>query len=304
MAYWWVNQRQTWKHEYSGGYLWAPYKDSAGRSPFHWQTMAEVRAGDVIFSYVGQAIVAVSTAAGPAYDTPQPREFEKGDTWEQQGRRVDVSYQLVEPLLQLSKIVAEFSQLLPTRYSPLTQDGTGNQGYLFPLPPAAGRYLPDRLNVGEQGGGEDLLARAIERTTPDKTVRQALLESRIGQGRFRNDLLAMWQGQCAVTGLALTAILRASHIRPWRDSDNQQRLDPYNGLLLAPSYDALFDRGLISFGADGELIISVQLSAADLTILGISRAARLRAVRPEHLPYFEYHRRNVFAGQAARKSAQ
>ena len=55
--------------------------------------------------------------------------------------------------------------------------------------------------------------------------------------------MRLWGGRCAVTGLDLPLLLRASHIKPWRDSDNRERLDPYNGLLLSPSYDAAFDWG-------------------------------------------------------------
>jgi HNH endonuclease len=63
---------------------------------------------------------------------------------------------------------------------------------------------------------------------------KALVESRLGQGRFRQDLLSLWSRQCAVTGLGVAELLRASHIKPWRSSDNVERLDQYNGVLLAP----------------------------------------------------------------------
>lgn len=68
MAYWWVSQRQTWKQESAGGYLWAPKRDADGHPLHHWETMTRVREGDTIFSYVNQAIVAISIAKGRAYD--------------------------------------------------------------------------------------------------------------------------------------------------------------------------------------------------------------------------------------------
>lgn len=72
MAYWWVSQKQTYRHERAGGFLRAPNRKDAGLTPFHWATMNEVRPGDVIFSYVGGRIVAVAVARTAAYDSPRP----------------------------------------------------------------------------------------------------------------------------------------------------------------------------------------------------------------------------------------
>ena len=54
-----------------------------------------------------------------------------------------------------------------------------------------------------------------------------------------------WDSKCAVTGLAIPELLKASHIKPWKDSTDEERLDIFNGLLLAPHLDAAFDRGFI-----------------------------------------------------------
>ena len=75
MAYWWVSQNQTYRHERSGEYLWAPNIDRRGVTPFHWSTMNKVEQGDVIFSYVDQKIVSISIAKTKAYDSPRPKEF-------------------------------------------------------------------------------------------------------------------------------------------------------------------------------------------------------------------------------------
>jgi len=89
----------------------------------------------------------------------------------------------------------------------------------------------------------------IERTVPDTTQREALIQARIGQGRFRAEVTHLWgKGEaCTLTGIALPELLIASHIKPWRDSTNEERLDPANGLLLAVHADKLFDRHLLSF---------------------------------------------------------
>ncbi len=86
----------------------------------------------------------------------------------------------------------------------------------------------------------------IERVK-DRTTRKCLIDARLGQGQFRVDVEKLWRGACGVTGCRISAVLRASHIKPWSQSNNKERLDPENGILLAAHIDALFDRGLITF---------------------------------------------------------
>ena len=74
------------------------------------------------------------------------------------------------------------------------------------------------------------------------TDRLALVKARVGQGLFRDKLLNRWENKCAVTGSTVLQILRASHMKPWRESTNFERLDPANGLLLTANFDALFDK--------------------------------------------------------------
>ena len=123
----------------------------------------------------------------------------------------------------------------------------------------------------------------------DETIRTAVIRSRIGQGRFRADLINYW-GSCAVTGCQVTDLLRASHIKPWRDSNNNERLDPFNGFLLIPNLDAAFDRGLISFANDGIILISNDLDEEALLQLGINHSMNLRQVEESHFQYLQFHR--------------
>jgi hypothetical protein len=123
------------------------------------------------------------------------------------------------------------------------------------------------------------------------TERAALIQARMGQGAFRQSLMALWRGRCAVTGCSIEAVLVSSHAKPWCDSTNQERLDPYNGLLLAASVDRLFDRGLIAFADDGRMVVASSVTDQDLRALGISPEARLTGVRKRHLPYLAHHRR-------------
>jgi hypothetical protein len=126
------------------------------------------------------------------------------------------------------------------------------------------------------------------------TEKEALVKARRGQREFREKLLFFWDGCCAVTECRELKLLRASHIRPWKSSENAERLDRYNGLLLVPNLDAAFDKGLITFDDGGEIIISRLLNSNDRTALGIRQGLRLRNLSPQHLPYLRHHRGVVF----------
>lgn len=123
-----------------------------------------------------------------------------------------------------------------------------------------------------------------------KTEKESLVKSRLGQGIFRKHLKDYWQG-CAVTGYKSTKLLVASHIKPWRSSDNKERLDKFNGLLLLPNLDKAFDRGFISFKKSGDILISDLLKKPDF--LGIEPDLSIK-LSDHHQQYIEYHRDIVF----------
>ena len=291
MAFWWVSQNQSYDVQRAGGYLWAPRVNKAGNTPSHWKTMLDVRPGDLVFSYVDQEIKSFSLVLSEAVESRWPPEFKKQDLWEQEGYRVDVQYQDIPSPIVLSNVVDEFYPLLGGRNSPLNRNRTGNQGYLFPLPPRAGQFLLDHIGTDQP---EVLIEQAVERSSAIiATERTSLLRSRLGQGRFRDGLIRVWDGKCSTTGCQRLELLRASHIKPWRDANNAERLDPYNGLLLTPNFDAAFDAGLISFSQDGRVIISDSFHD-ECEALGISPVSRLRWVDDRHKPFLAYHQDVIF----------
>ena len=130
----------------------------------------------------------------------------------------------------------------------------------------------------------------ISATETERMVRQ-----RVGQDVFRYALMRYWENACAVTGISQPEILRASHAKPWADCESDaERLDAYNGLLLTANLDALFDRGLISFGSDGILLIGNALSDEIVRQLGLDKNLRMRWIAPEHQKYLDWHRSRVF----------
>jgi hypothetical protein len=123
--------------------------------------------------------------------------------------------------------------------------------------------------------------------------REVMTKTRIGQSLFRKNLHTYWEG-CSVTGCLLFSVLKASHIKPWKDSNPQEKVDPNNGLLLSPNLDSLFDGGFISFNSRGDILISPLLSNEDLGTLNINNKMALRKITPEIVNYLKYHHKNIF----------
>ena len=151
------------------------------------------------------------------------------------------------------------------------------------------RMLLDQLPPAPQQRFADRLA-AVGGTETEALVRQ-----RVGQELFREMLMEYWGGCCAVTGLDVPELLRASHAKPWKDSTDDQRLNVYNGLLLAVHFDALFDRGLMTFDDDGGPLFSPCLPAeAKRLLIGSMDPDRRVRLMDAHLAYFAHHRQHVF----------
>jgi putative restriction endonuclease len=131
----------------------------------------------------------------------------------------------------------------------------------------------------------------------ESTEAMRLVKQRIGQDLYRAALMEYWSGACAVTGLAIPELLRASHAKPWAKCESDaERLDVFNGFLLAPHLDALFDAGLMSFDDEGLCLFSTRLSVRDLNLLALTTGAtpRLRWVSPAHIKHLGWHRDHVF----------
>ena len=129
------------------------------------------------------------------------------------------------------------------------------------------------------------------------TEREQLVKQRIGQNVFRDALFKYWKGCCAVTTLDIPEMLKASHIKPWADcDDDSDRLNVYDGFLLSANYDALFDKGLITFNDKGQIIYSSKLSKGNILDIGGDKFKALRWIDKCHLPFLEWHRERVFIG--------
>jgi putative restriction endonuclease len=325
VRYWWVNQKQTHRHEIAGGYLWSPKRRANGDRNQFYENMKEVRPGDVVFSYWEGHIRARGTVLSFGYDAPKPDEFgSTGRYWDKVGYRVDVEYMGLDVPLAPRSHWDAIKPLLPAKYSPLNpSDGKGLQSvYLAELPELLGLVLNDLLATT----GNKLLARdargillaskeEVERSRWEDeeerqleivsdTDRDALIKARRGQGVFRQNV-ARVEGRCRITHIENPTYLIASHIKPWRHADNIERLSGENGLLLAPQADFLFDRGFISF-EDGRLLVSPVADERSLVKLGVDpdRPPEVGGFSDAQERFLEFHRAQIFrsAGQLKRSA--
>lgn len=197
--------------------------------------------------------------------------------------------------------------LLPElqRSFPATQDAAAFQVFaeanlaaLLRRAASLSRALPSQAaNDFQQAVAAELaeLPAGIAGTEVERMVRQ-----RVGQNKFRDAMLDYWGGACAVTGVAVPQVLRASHAKPWAEcATDAERLDVFNGFLLSANLDALFDRFLISFDEQGVLLTAPTLAVVDLQPLGISPGMKLRWVNALHQPYLTLHRGRLLQAQSA-----
>jgi predicted restriction endonuclease len=161
---------------------------------------------------------------------------------------------------------------------------------VIPNVPAATEPDPPEEVVAQE---EQELANLQGRTDIGEIERGQLVKARRGQGIFRTNV-RMNERRCRVTGITDPAHLRASHIKPWKDCTDAEKLHGCIGLLLAPHVDHLFDRGWISFTDDGDLLVGRGLSLALLQAWGIPAELNVRPFSELQAKFLDYHRTQVF----------
>jgi hypothetical protein len=320
MRYWWVNQNQTFRQEIDGGYLWSPKRNKNGhRNPFY-EFMREVAPGDIVFSFCDTRIAALGIVSGYCHESPKPEEFgAAGMNWSQIGWRVGVRWQRLANTIRPKDYIARLRPDLASKYAPLTPEGNGLQSvYLTQL--SVGLASTLFALIGNEASGVSDVGREIgkiERDSPAperdieewerrvevaistdtairETERTALVQARRGQGLFRDNVRSI-EHACRITRVERMEHLIASHVQPWRDSSNEQRLDGENGLLLTPTVDHLFDKGFISFEDSGQLIVSPVADQRSLKRMGVDPESRVNvgAFSQGQRRYLDFHRENV-----------
>jgi hypothetical protein len=171
---------------------------------------------------------------------------------------------------------------------------------VFILTNAGAGYVERRLSHPGVGRGVILTKPAEEEFDArvkalSETERAQIVQQRVGQDVFKKSLLSFWSGKCCISGLAQPELLRASHAKNWsKCDDGHERLDVYNGLLLAAHLDAAFDAGLIAVNQNGVVQVSPKLNPDAVKALGLSKPIKISGIAPAHRPYLEWHLQHKF----------
>jgi hypothetical protein len=306
MHYWWVNLNQTYKFEVPGGFMWSPFKNANGaRNPFY-DNMDKVQPGDLIFAYAQKQIKALGVAQKKAYSAPKPASFEgTSNNWSRIGWLVEVEYsQLANPITPKDHLEL-IGKYLKTKSAPLSETGRGKERYLVELEEDLALAIIQISNAPI-----DLLSEELSPATDSESDYEIELEiqakhlegdpekiqltkSRRGQGIFKANVRLI-ENHCRVTGVTNIKHLRASHIKPWSVSTKEEKLDGFNGLLLSPHVDHLFDRGFISFKNSGEILVSKELNPAILQQWSIHADKNVGNFKSNPCAYLEFHRDVIF----------
>lgn len=306
MATWWVNQGQTFEQEFRGGYMWAPKLTRDGRKIQAYEYMKDVRVNDIVYSFSKGQIRAQGIVTAAAVSKEKPTELDVD--WNADGWEIRVDYTLTETPYRPKDDWAELRGRFPERYSPLDKNGDGSQGaYLSWISDELGAFLGDKIRLGLLSLPAEISSDADasfaeeseiwQDVSLEDTQRQALVNARLGQGTFKKRVYS-FEKACRVTGVAEPRLLIASHIKPWRFADPNERLDGNNGLMLSPHIDKLFDRGLMTFTDQGEMRVNKSLDPQVLSAWSIDVSRNVGQFTKEQRRFLEYHRDMVFENQA------
>jgi putative restriction endonuclease len=308
MRYWWVNQNQTYRAEVRGNFMWSPKTSAHGVRNQFYENMRQVAPGEVVFSFWDTRIKAIGIVTGAAQTGPKPDFGGAGLNWSQEGWFVPVNYGTFDAPIRPKDHISVLRPFLPTKYSPLQANGDGLQSvYLAEVPEQMAHAL---IALIGQAYYDELASLTVfppnvdvEDVEPPEiegefgaTFKEQLVKARRGQGVFRANVL-LAETACRVTRVSDAKHLRASHIKPWRDSNNAERLSGANGLLLSPHIDHLFDQGYISFSNNEELLVVPEARGALLDAWGIDAGTRVGTFNSDQRRFLEYHRANVYRSE-------
>lgn len=258
-------------------YLRAPDDDI-----FHHKNVQKVKKGDKIFIHFKKCIVAISTALNDAKKDMENKYVVDLEV-------IDLKNE-IETKLYEEKI--ESFRKKQGEHFPFNKNGHFNQGYLYKLEPEFARYLLSIMKLELNEENKLLELESIEKNIekiPEGKERETIIKTRVNQSIFKEQLLNK-EKKCKLCGLSNTELLIASHIKPWSKSNNKEKLCVNNGFLLCPNHDKLFDKCLISFTEDGEIMIAEELSEEDRIFLNINKNMKIK-LNDENKKYIEWHRK-------------
>lgn len=248
--FWWAIQSDNFPDVFPDGTLWAPLRGSSGQRVASWDTLHNVRPGDLVLHYSRPAIRGISRAATlpePAF--PPPRGYkEPADT--------DGILVLTDPVCEVHIPWNDVVDILPRGKGPLTAIGTLNRGYFYHLDSEGALQLLRRAGLEitdapDRGGHEEVSA---DQYLGGPTDTWALGAARTEQRFLRNQQLQLRGSFCSLCGHSFPEqLLVAAHIKPRSACSEKERMDTRNVSMLACLFgcDALFELGYVVVGESG-----------------------------------------------------
>lgn len=296
--FYWVNIGTSFKEVAEFKFLWAP-KNTVNQNgqpiiDAGWKAVPNVQKGDILFCSYKGSLIHVAVATKDAYESERP-ENRSFDQWKKDGYKIDIDLHTLSYPIINNDFKDEFIPMFNDMCVPklFAQNKSVSQKYMVKLPAAAGVFLLDLVGDEALNIQDSMDSNSARDSKPKATEgydKEVIAKARVGQGKFRQDVMSVWNDTCAITGLNIRELLIASHILPWQLSNPHQKVDKFNGLALSPNIDKLFDKGFISFDDKGKILIKNSLSADTLEAVGVDKNMTIKNLTKEHLAYLKEHR--------------
>lgn len=273
-----VLHQNKYQDQKKQGVLNCPQKDMLGNIPHYYSRMTEIIKGDCFYHYQSGHFVAISIAQDSVFEVYNY----SSNSFDFQ---VPVIYYEFKSSLHIRTHWEEMINFLPSEYSPFQINGHDNSGYLYPCSESLSGYLLTKIAEIN----EDPVLEVVIHSTEAKITSKM----RIGHQAYKGKLLELWNNECAICKIKLSQLLKASHSKPWKDSSDTERVDPYNGLLLCAHHDALYDQGFITVNREGVIKVSPILKKDNYNIFNLYEGEKID-IFEENKNYLSWHSSYVF----------
>lgn len=301
MAYWWVNQGDSFEEARALGALWAPLEDKAGHKQPSWETLDQVKSGDVVLHFAKKKIRGISVVTGESR-IAEIRIRDRGQ-WQDLGREIEVEAQDFDFTIDLEEIPSALRIDSGSGIeTPFDANGKVKQGYLFQAPKGVAEFVFKRLNLASSEGGQsiDSQVKALLGDFSGGTDKEIKGTFRREQRALRQHLIGQREsGECGICGRSLSSsLLVAAHIKPRNECSEQERVDPSVVMLACVlGCDSLFEKGAIFIDKAGIIRSSGKYGTfPDLVgFISLLEGKTAEAYSPNARKYFAWHEKNTAA---------
>lgn len=262
--------------------IWIPMYNEIGNSPHYYRRAKDVVKDDILFHYKRGYIRGVSVVEKNSISVDQSLPLGLPEELGILGFYLKMTYYTLEQPIRIRDYLKDILMRLPERFVAFQPTGNSNEGSLYPCPYSLADFLLQLINPIDQNQATSTITEIVQS-----------IKARIGQQKYREKQLKLWNSKCALCEINHTDFLRASHAKPWKVCNSNERLNPFNGLLLCVLHDTMFDQGYITFSSTGQIQISSEIIAGEYTQYKLIPNQQI-SLSQKHEPYMTYHRENIF----------